>query len=189
MQYYDWKKKSFDKIFSFVLIFLFFPIIFISFIIASVDTKSFGFFSQKRIGQWGNPFVIFKLKTMTNSTKNISKIGAFLRKTKLDELLQLFNILIGDMSFVGPRPDIEGYYDLLKGEDRKVLALKPGLTSEASLKYSNEEYLLAQQENPLQYNDEIIFPDKIKMNLHYLENQNFMLDLKIIAKTVLKFLS
>lgn len=89
------------------------------------------------------------------------------------------------MSFVGPRPDIPGYYDQLKGNDRKVLNLKPGLTSEAGLKYRNEEELLANQKDPLKYNDEVLFPDKVRMNLHYLENQSLFLDLQIIFKTFL----
>lgn len=90
------------------------------------------------------------------------------------------------MTIVGPRPDIEGYYDRLEGEDRKILNLKPGLTSPAALKYLNEEYLLSQQPNPLQYNDEVIFPDKVKMNLEYYHNQSFINDLKIIWQTILK---
>lgn len=126
---------------------------------------------------------------MQTNTKNITKTGAFLRKTKLDELPQLFNILLGDMSFVGPRPDEVGYYDQLKGDDRKVLALKPGLTSEASLKYIDEEQLLAQQKNPLQYNDEVIFPDKIQLNLQYLENHSIVMDMMIIWKTIVKYCS
>ncbi|MBS1549858.1 MAG: sugar transferase [Bacteroidetes bacterium] len=186
MNPYDWKKKYFDKTFSCIFIVALSPILVLSFILASWDSKSFGIFKQKRIGQWGNPFVIYKLKTMHPKTKKISLLGAFFRKSKIDELPQLFNILKGDMSFVGPRPDVEGYYDLLKGDDRRVLALKPGLTSEASLKYSNEEYLLAKQKNPLEYNDTVIFPDKIRMNIHYLETRNFSGDLKIIIKTILK---
>jgi lipopolysaccharide/colanic/teichoic acid biosynthesis glycosyltransferase len=90
------------------------------------------------------------------------------------------------MSFVGPRPDIPGYYDKLKGEDRKLLQLKPGLTSEASIKYANEEEILASQINPLKYNDVEIFPDKVKMNLEYYKNQCFLLDLQIIMKTIFK---
>lgn len=121
---------------------------------------------------------------MHPETNAISAWGKFLRKSKLDELPQLFNILKADMSFVGPRPDIPGYYDLLQGEERKILALKPGLTSEASIKYKNEDQLLAQQENPLHYNDSIIFPDKVKMNLEYYHQRSFWGDLGIIFKTI-----
>lgn len=90
------------------------------------------------------------------------------------------------MSVVGPRPDIPGYYDLLEGENRKILELKPGLTSEASIKYANEEELLSKQENPLKYNDEVIFPDKVKINLDYYYNRSFWLDIKIIIQTIFK---
>ena len=119
-------------------------------------------------------------------TGKISKLGAFLRKSKLDELPQFWNVLIGDMSFVGPRPDIAGYYDVLEGEDRKILLLKPGLTSLASIKYANEEEILGLQENSLLYNDTIIFPDKVKMNLDYYYNHSFLSDINIIIKTIFR---
>ncbi len=119
-------------------------------------------------------------------TGNISAFGKFLRKSKLDELPQLINVLKGDMSFVGPRPDIPGYYDKLEGEQRNVLNLKPGITSEASIKYKNEEAILKGQANPLKYNDEVIFPDKVKMNLDYYYKRTFFGDIKIILKTFIK---
>lgn len=106
-----------------------------------------------------------------------------MRKTKLDEAPQLFNILKGDMSFVGPRPDIAGYYDRLEGEAKLILALKPGLTSEAGIKFRNEEKILSKQEDPLKYNDEILFPEKVKMNLRYYYNLSFKEDLYILFKT------
>ena len=161
-------------------------LILIFFICASLDTKSFGIFCQKRIGQYGKFFTIFKLKTINPKTLKISKTGNFFRSSKLDELPQLFNIIKGEMSFVGPRPDVEGYYDKLEGENRKILELKPGLTSLASIKYDQEEELLAKQKNPVQYNDEVIFPDKIKMNLEYYYNHSFFVDLKIILKTIFR---
>ena len=156
----------------------------IGYIIVSIDTNSNGLYLQKRVGQFGVLFSIFKLKTMHPETGNISKIGFFFRKYKIDELPQLVNVLLGNMSVVGPRPDIEGYYDKLEGENRKILEIKPGITSLASLKYYNEEELLSKQENPLVYNDNIIFPDKVKMNLEYYYNHNFLTDLKIILKTI-----
>jgi lipopolysaccharide/colanic/teichoic acid biosynthesis glycosyltransferase len=159
-------------------------LLFLCIILASLDTKSFGLFIQERIGQFGKPFRIYKIKTLRDLTKEISGFGKFLRKSKLDELPQLFNILKGDMSFVGPRPDVAGYYDLLEGENRKVLELKPGLTSEASIKYRNEEKILKSIDNPLYYNDSVLFPDKVKMNLEYYYNHSIWVDIRIIFKTI-----
>ncbi len=179
-------KRIFDCIFAVLTILLFSWLIVICILIASIDTQSFGLFFQERIGQNGTSFQIFKIKTLHDTTRKVSSCGKFLRKSKLDELPQLFNILKGDMSFVGPRPDVAGYYDQLEGENRKILALKPGLTSEASIKYANEEELLNQQENPLRYNDTVIFPDKVKMNLDYYYNRSFFVDLRLILRTVFR---
>ncbi|MGE8553820.1 MAG: sugar transferase [Chryseobacterium jejuense] len=185
MNQYKYWKIIFDFILSIILIVFLIPILIILFIIASLDTSSNGIFCQKRIGQYGKTFTIFKFKTIHEQTRVCSKVGQFLRKFKLDELPQLLNILIGDMSFVGPRPDIEGYYDKLEGNDRKILELKPGLTCQASIIYRNEEHLLKLQEDPLKYNDEILFPHKVKMNLKYLENLSFRNDVKILLNTLL----
>jgi len=149
------------------------------------DTNSNGIFLQRRVGQFGKIFTIYKLKTLHQKTAKVSKIGWLFRKYKLDELPQFINVLKGEMSIVGPRPDIEGYYDTLEGENRKILELKPGITSLASLKYYNEEEILKQQDQPLFYNDTVIFPDKVKMNLDYYYNRSFFEDLKVIWKTVL----
>jgi lipopolysaccharide/colanic/teichoic acid biosynthesis glycosyltransferase len=115
----------------------------------------------------------------------ITPLGAKLRKYKLDELPELWNVLIGDMSFVGPRPDVPGYADKLEGEDRRILLLKPGITGPASLKYRNEEELLAQQEDPQKYNDEVLFPNKVRINIEYLDHWSFWNDIKIIIYTLL----
>ena len=178
-------KRIFDVTFSLAGIVLLSPLLLICLVLSSLDTHSAGIFLQKRIGQFGKPFTIFKLRTMHSNTNKISSIGAFLRNYKLDEFPQLFNVLQGKMSVVGPRPDIPGYYDKLEGEKRKVLELKPGLTSLATIKYANEEHLLKQQENPLKYNDEVIFPNKIKMNFDYYYHRTFFGDIKIIWQTVL----
>ena len=177
-------KRIFDLFFSFVGLLLSGWLLVLFWVIASLDTNSNGLFVQERIGQWGRIFKIYKLKTICPQTNRISRIGLFLRQTKIDELPQLWNVLKGEMSLVGPRPDIQGYYDLLEGEYRKVLELKPGITSEASIKYQNEETLLAQQENPLVYNDTIIFPDKVRMNLEYYYNRSFFGDIRIIVRTL-----
>ena len=179
-------KRLFDVFFSVIGIVLLFPVLIICYIICSFDTQSNGLFLQNRIGQFGKPFIIFKFKTINPKNEKISKIGFLMRKYKLDEFPQLVNVLFGTMSFVGFRPDVEGYYDELIGEDKKILLLKPGITSLASIKYANEEFELSQQENPKKYNDEIIFPDKLMMNLEYYYNQSFLLDLKIICKTFFK---
>ncbi|KFF29382.1 sugar transferase [Chryseobacterium piperi] len=151
--------------------------------LTSWDTGFPGLFIQKRIGWDAKPFSIYKFRTLHPQTLHKSSIGKWMRKNKLDELPQLFNILKGDMSLVGPRPDIPGYYDKLTGEDRLVLQLKPGLTSEAGIKYRSEENLLNQQENPLQYNDTVLFPDKVKMNLDYYHNLSLKEDCYILLKT------
>ena len=150
-------------------------------------------YTQVRIGQNGKPFRLHKFRSMKKvksettvaaSEKNrITWFGRFMRKYKLDELPELWNIIRGDMSFVGPRPDVPGYADQLSGEDRVILQLKPGLTGAASLKYMHEEELLSQQENPQYYNDQVIFPDKVYVNKKYMEKWTLWLDLKIIILT------
>lgn len=175
-------KRIFDIVLSFFLLIFLGIFICIFWVATSIDTKENGLFVQKRIGQFGKPFTIYKLRTMDRS-KKISGFGHWLRKSKIDELPQLWNVFVGDMSFVGPRPDISGYYDKLEGEDRKILKLKPGITSLASIKYRNEEFILSKQEIPLKYNDEVIFPDKVKMNLDYYYNRSFLGDLRIIIRT------
>lgn len=188
MNQYKYWKVVFDFILAIILAAFFMPLLIILLIITSLDTSSNGIFFQKRIGQYGKPFTIFKFKTIHEKTRICSATGQVLRKFKLDELPQLFNILKGEMSFVGPRPDIEGYYDKLVGAEREVLKLKPGLTCEASIKYRNEENLLKEQKDPLAYNDEILFPNKVKMNLDYFENMTFKNDIKILFKTIITIL-
>jgi lipopolysaccharide/colanic/teichoic acid biosynthesis glycosyltransferase len=177
-------KRIFDLLLSLVGLLAIGWLLLLFWIVASIDTRSNGLFVQERIGQWGSVFRIYKLKTMHPVTSKISRLGLLLRKTKIDELPQLWNVLKGEMSFVGPRPDVAGYYDLLQGEDRKILELKPGITSAASLKYQNEERLLAQQDDALHYNDSVLFPDKVRMNLEYYYNRSFFGDIWIIWKTV-----
>jgi len=156
---------------------------FILIIIAAIDNGK-GLFCQERIGQYGKTFTIYKIRSMQVCCGAITRYGRFLRRSKLDELPQLINILLGEMSFVGPRPDVPGYYDRLEGEDRKVLQLKPGLCSRAALKYFNEEAILAKKKEPLAYNDEVLFPDKIKMNLDYYYTRSFLGDLQIMFECI-----
>lgn len=151
-------------------------------------------FRQIRIGRHGKPFMINKFRTMvvnhhgsTISIKGenrITSLGAKLRKYKLDELPELWNILIGEMSFVGPRPDVPGFADLLEGDDRRILELRPGITSPASIKYANEEELFALQSEPAKFNQEVVFPDKVRINLEYIDNWSFFKDIKYIFITI-----
>ena len=178
-------KRLFDLFLSFVLLLIFGWLILLLIILAYFDTGK-GVFLQTRIGQYGKPFSIYKIRSMHKDSERISSYGKFLRRSKLDEFPQFLNILLGQMSFVGPRPDVPGYYDQLQGEDRKILELKPGLCSWTALKYIDEESVLQRQENPLKYNDEVIFPDKVKMNLEYYYHRSFQEDLKILWATAMR---
>ena len=137
-------------------------------------------FKQTRIGKNGIPFIIYKLRSIPKGTSTPNAWGQFLRNSKLDEIPQFYNILKGEMTLVGPRPDVPGYADQLEGDDRIVLTLKPGITGLASLKYRNEEQLLAQQLHPQQFNDEVIWPDKVRINKWYAENRTLLMDLQIL---------
>ena len=170
-----------------LLLILFFPL-FLLIILAAIDCKSNGIFEQKRIGKNGVSFSLFKLQTIHSEKKIISGFGNMLRNYKLDEIPQLLNIVLGDMSFVGPRPDIPGYADQLKGPDLIILSLKPGITGLASLKYRNEEKLLNQQVDPEFYNDNVIWPDKVRINKWYANHSSYLLDLKILLLTFFPFL-
>jgi len=189
-------KRVFDICLSMVGIFLTWWVMLLSVIIASIETRSIGIFMQKRIGKDAQEFVLFKIKTMkeiegidttvtTKSDKRITRSGAFFRKTKIDELPQLFNVLFGSMSFVGPRPDVTGFADRLEGEDRVILSVRPGITGPASLAYKDEEALLAKQKNPEQYNKNIIWVDKIRMNKEYVQKWSLKKDIMYIIKTVI----
>ena len=176
-------KRLFDFWVALLLLVVFGIPIVMGVFLASIDTKSFGLFKQMRIGQYGKSFTIYKIKTLNDQTQLSTSVGNFLRKYKLDELTQLVNIINGTMSFVGPRPDISGYADKLTGEDRLVLQVRPGVTGLASLKYRNEEQILQHQPNPFDYNDTIIWPDKVRINKWYVQNRSFLLDLKILFFT------
>jgi lipopolysaccharide/colanic/teichoic acid biosynthesis glycosyltransferase len=188
-------KNTFDFIVSFFGLLASWWIILIAWIVATIETKSNGMFIQKRVGKDGKLFNVYKIKTMkkvdgvdtTITSANdvrITKSGKFFRDTKIDELPQLWNVFIGDMSFVGPRPDVPGYADKLGGEDRVVLSIRPGITGPASLKYKNEEEILSNQDNPKKYNDTVIWPDKVKINKDYIKNWSLIGDIKYIIKTV-----
>ncbi len=191
-----WAKWIFDRLISLIGLIILLPILLVvALFIALKMPGSPVIFKQKRVGQYGKLFTMYKFRTMTmehsgssisiKGESRITPLGAKLRKYKLDELPELYNVLIGDMSFVGPRPDVPGYADNLTGEDRKILKLKPGITGPASLKYRNEEELLATVDNPIQYNNNVIFPDKVRINLNYMKHWSFFLDIKIILYTLI----
>ncbi len=184
------------RIFDVLLVMLGLPILALPMvmliILATLDTQQWGIFTQLRIGQKGKSFKIYKLRTVREkqnksgaTVETISRIGHVLRRSKLNEIPQLYNVLKGDMSLVGPRPDLPGFADLLKGEDRIILRVKPGLTGLASLKYRHEENILARQPNPEEYNRTIIWVDKVKINRKYVQNYTFYLDLSILLKSIL----
>ncbi|XOO52774.1 sugar transferase [Prevotella histicola] len=197
-------KWLFDKLASlFGLLFLS-PVLLVVAILIKVKMPGPVLFCQKRVGQYGKLFTVYKFRSMTvkaeasvasrdsdatsiasTEQNRITPLGEKLRRYKLDELPELWNVLKGDMSFVGLRPDVPGYADQLQGEERDILKLKPGITGPASLKYRNEEELLASVDNPAQYNDEVIFPDKVKLNLYYLKHYSFIKDIQMIICTVL----
>ena len=197
-------KVLFDKVVSLIGLIVLSPILVIVALLIKVKMPGPILFCQKRVGQHGKLFTVYKFRSMTvkheasmaskdseatsiasTEQSRITPLGEKLRRYKLDELPELWNVLKGDMSFVGPRPDVPGYADQLQGEERDILKLRPGITGPASLKYRNEEELLASVENPAQYNDEVIFPDKVRLNLYYLKNYSFIKDIQMIVCTVL----
>lgn len=189
-------KKIFDRTMSFVGLLVLWPVLLVVGILIKLKMPGGPvIFTQKRVGLNGKIFTMYKFRSMTvghggssvsvAGESRITPLGAKLRKFKLDELPELWNVFVGDMSFVGPRPDVPGYADQLKGSDREILKLRPGVTGPASLKYRDEEELLARQDNPQKYNDEVIFPDKVRINRFYLHNYSFIKDIQMIFCTVL----
>ncbi|MBB4119979.1 lipopolysaccharide/colanic/teichoic acid biosynthesis glycosyltransferase [Mesonia hippocampi] len=189
------QNRSLDILFSSILILITAGVVILAWLISAMAHSGKGLYLSTRIGKNGVGFTIYKLRTMketsvqttsvtTINNPNITKVGRFLRKTKIDELPQLWNILKGDMSFIGPRPDVAGFADKLQGEDRIVLSIKPGITGLASIYFKNEEEILAQQENPEAYNQQLIWPQKIRLNKFYIKKHSCFLDLKILYKTI-----
>ncbi|RRQ20160.1 sugar transferase [Guyparkeria sp. SCN-R1] len=188
-------KRGFDLSASAIGLFLTWWLILLAWAAATIDTRRNGFFVQERVGRHGRPFRVVKIRTMrevpgldTTVTQSgdarITRLGAFFRRFKIDELPQLWNVLVGDMSFVGPRPDVPGFADRLEGEDRVVLSIRPGITGPATLKYRDEEALLSEVEDPERHNREVIWPDKVRINREYVHNWQLQDDLKYIWHTV-----
>lgn len=190
------KQRTVKRIFDISISVLALPIVLIPlillFLMASFSTGANGLFIQKRIGLYGKSFGLYKIRTLRGTghsdiieiKQSQTRFGTWLRRTKLDELPQIFNVLKGDMSWVGPRPDIPGYADTLTGADRIILDVKPGITGPATLKYKNEDALLLKQEHPLEYNDTVIWPDKVRINREYLEHWSLGKDIKYLWASV-----
>ena len=187
-------KRIFDIILGAIGIVIFLVPIGILILLASLSTKKFGLFKQQRVGQHAKLFGMYKIRTMyvddvanfitTKDDPRITLFGKFLRQYKLDELPQLYNVFLGNMSFVGPRPDVVGYADKLKGQDRTILNVKPGITGPATIKFRNEEEILGRQQDPKKHNDTVIWKEKVKINKMYVENWSFLGDLKYIIQTI-----
>ena len=188
-------KRTFDIVVSLAGLIVLLPVLLVIVVLIKIRMPGPVFFCQQRVGRHGKLFSLVKFRTMlgglpggnitVKGDNRITPTGAFLRRYKLDELPELWNVLKGDMSFVGPRPDVPGYADRLTGRERRILDIRPGITSPATMKYNNEEEILALQPEPVQYNDHIIYPDKVRINLEYMQRRNIWLDLKIIIFTVL----
>lgn len=188
-------KYIFDRFTALIGLLFLWPVLLVVAILIRHKMPGPVFFIQPRVGKNGKLFNCHKFRSMTighggssvsvAGEARITPLGAKLRRYKLDELPELWDVLIGNMSFVGPRPDVPGYADKLQGEDRIILTLRPGITGPATLKYRNEEELLATVENPQQYNDEVIYPDKVRLNRYYAEHYSFIKDIQMIFCTVL----
>ena len=190
-------KRAFDIVLACVGLLLTFWLIALAWLLAGLETRSNGFYFQRRVGRNGKLFHVIKIKTMrpeiaeqtavtTTNDPRITPIGRLLRKSKIDELPQLLNVLIGDMSFVGPRPDVPGFADQLTGDDRIVLSMRPGITGPATLKYGNEEQLLAEQPDPEWFNRHVIYPDKVRINVEYVRNWTLLKDIRYILDTLVR---
>ena len=203
-------KYFFDRIVSFIgLLFLWPVLLFVAILVKIKMPGGPAFFVQKRVGKGGKLFKCHKFRTMTMKhsgssvsvagDSRITPLGAKLRHYKLDELPELWDVFIGNMSFVGPRPDVPGYADQLQGDDRDVLKLRPGITGPATLKYRLEDEMIAEyvakkqqegdsrdaQEIAVEYNDTVIYPDKVRLNCSYYRNYSFIKDIQMIFCTVL----
>ncbi len=192
-----WVKRIVDFIFALLGLVILIPSFALIAIVINQDSKGGIIYKQVRVGLNRRNFKVWKFRTMYtmsdkvlnltvgNNDLRITKVGLWLRKYKLDELPQLVNVLVGDMSFVGPRPEVVKYVDLYSEEQLQVLSMKPGITDLASIRYSNENELLASVEDPENYYINVLMPEKLNLNLFYIRNQSLLLDIKLIIKTII----
>ncbi|HNR20463.1 MAG TPA: sugar transferase [Bacteroidia bacterium] len=193
-------KRVFDFVFSFCFLILLMPLFLLISILIIINSRGPVFYLQSRVGKSNVDFKIFKFRSMYvasdkssfitigNRDPRITSVGYYIRKYKLDELPQLINVLLGNMSFVGPRPEVRKYVELYNAEQLKVLTVKPGITDYASIQYSNENEILASSSNPNKEYIEVVMPSKLQLNLKYIKEQSFFTDVKILYLTFLKIL-
>ena len=193
-------KRIFDFFASLFGIIILSPILIVVSIAIKLDSPGKVFFLQKRIGKNENEFNIYKFRTMVSNAEalgsqitigkdnRITRVGEFIRKYKIDELPQLFNVIKGDMSLVGPRPEVSKYVQLYTKEQRKVFNVKPGITDLASLKYNDENDILGKVDNPEEYYINVVMQDKLNLNLEYIDKNNIFFDISLILKTIIKCL-
>lgn len=191
-------KRLFDIFFSLLGLILISPFLIIVSIIIKITSEGPVFFLQERLGQYEKPFFIYKFRTMVINAESLGKqitvkgdnrittVGKVLRRYKIDEFPQLINVLLGEMSFVGPRPEVKKYVDLYTNDQKEIFKVKPGITDYASLEYRNENDLLSTVEDPEAYYINTIMQDKIKLNKKYIEKNNLFIDVKIILNTISK---
>jgi len=189
-------RSAFDKVAALIGILVLSPLFLVVAASIVLDSRGGVFFIQTRIGKNFKPFGLYKFRTMRpfaeregkltvgSNDPRITRVGSVLRKYKIDELPQLFNVLVGDMNLVGPRPEVAEYVEQYTEEQRKVLSVKPGITDYASLLYFNENEVLAKSSNPKETYLKEIMPAKLRLNLEYIERRSFREDLRIIFKTI-----
>ena len=188
-------KRAFDLVVAVAAIVATWPVMVLAVALATVDTRQWGIFTQPRVGRNGELFAVKKIRTMrtsstvsttvtTRTDTRITRLGGVLRSLKVDELPQLINVVRGDMSLVGPRPDVPGFADLLEGDDRVILSVRPGITGPAALAYRREEEILAAVIDPERHNREVIWPDKVRISRQYVANYSLMGDIRCIRDTI-----
>ena len=189
-------KRVFDIVFSFFGLLILSPVFIILSFAVGFTSKGSVFYRQKRVGRYNKDFTLYKYRSMYVGADRgslitigghdgrITGVGYFMRKFKLDELPQLFNVFIGDMPFVGPRPEVRYYVDMYSKEQMRVLDVRPGITDPASIAYRNENELLEKQSNPEKYYIDVIMPDKLRINLEYINSRTFFSDIKVIFRTI-----
>ena len=188
-------KRCFDIVLSGTGLIALGWLILLAWIIASVDCRASGLFRQERVGRHGRVFKIMKIRTMrenpaisttvtTSRDPRITRLGRFFRRYKIDELPQLINVFVGDMSFVGPRPDVRGFADELEADGRRILSVRPGITGPATLYFRDEERILQDCDDPEAYNRQVVYPKKVELNLEYVDNYSLAYDIEIIWRTI-----